>query len=76
MIAIHRDPSFHIFLKEKLEHSSIAAEDRCREIQILSQLSHPSDCELGTTLTTQDIDERIRVLKDRKRPKPKNRLDR
>ena len=53
-----------IILKEKLEHSSIAAEDRCREIQIVSQLSHSSDCELGTTLTTQDIDERIRVLED------------
>lgn len=51
-------------LQEKIRNSSLEAEDRCREIQIATQLSRPSDCELGTTLTAQDIDERIRVLED------------
>lgn len=53
-----------IILKEKLEQSSIAAEDRCYQIQIQSQLKNPSNCELGETLTLQDLDERIRVLED------------
>jgi len=55
-------------LQEKIRNSTIEAEDRCREIQIATQLSHLSNCELGTTLTAQDIDERIRVLKDQSEP--------
>jgi phage shock protein A len=51
-----------IALQEKLRHSSIEAEDRCREIQIESQLSNPSNYELGETLNTQDIDDRIAKL--------------
>jgi len=51
-------------LQEKIRNSSIEAEDRYREIQIETQLSRPSNCELGAPLTTQDIDERIRALED------------
>jgi peptidyl-tRNA hydrolase len=48
-----------IILKDKIEQSSIAAENRCQEIKLLSQLSHSSNCELGETLNTQDIDNRL-----------------
>jgi phage shock protein A len=51
-------------LLEQIRNSSLEAEDRCRELQIASQLARPSNCELGATLTTQDLDERIRVLVD------------
>ena len=53
-----------IALQEKLRNSSIEAEDRCREIQIESQLTNPSNCDLGETLNTQDIDARIAVLEN------------
>jgi phage shock protein A len=58
-------------LQEKIRHSSIEAEDRCREIQIASQLDHPSNCELGETLTTQDIDDLIdRISEEHKSNRP------
>jgi hypothetical protein len=53
-----------IALQEKLRNSSIEAEDRCLEIQIESQLSNPSNCELGDTLNNQDIDARIAALEN------------
>jgi phage shock protein A len=53
-----------IALQEKLRNSSIEAEDRCLEIQIESQLTNPSNCELGETLNTQDIDARIAELEN------------
>jgi phage shock protein A len=54
-------------LQEKIRNSSIEAEDRCREIQIASQLSHPSNCELGETLTTKDIDDRIESISEERK---------
>jgi phage shock protein A len=51
-------------LQEKIRHSSIEAEDRCREIQIDYQLRNQSNCELGETLSTQDIDARIVELEN------------
>jgi phage shock protein A len=62
-----------IALQEKLRNSSIEAEDRCREIQIESQLSNPSNCELGETLNTQDIDARIAELEGNHSKKSPNR---
>ena len=53
-----------IILKDKLEQSSIATEDRSHQIQIESQLRNQSNCDLGETLTPQDLDERIRGLED------------
>jgi phage shock protein A len=53
-----------IALQEKLRNSSIEAEDRCRELQIESQLTNPSNYELGETLNTQDIDALIVELEN------------
>jgi phage shock protein A len=65
MNGYHDDKSQDLIaLQEKLRNSSIEAEDRCREIQIESQLTNPSNCELGETLNTQDIDARIAELEN------------
>jgi hypothetical protein len=53
-----------IALQEKLRHSSIEAEDRCREIQIESQLTNSSNRDFGETMNTQDLDDRIAKLGD------------
>jgi hypothetical protein len=53
-----------IALQEKLRHSSIEAEDRCREIQIESQLTNSSNHDFGETMNTQDLDDRIAKLGD------------
>jgi phage shock protein A len=51
-----------IQIQEKFRHVLAETEDRYREIQIVSQLANPSNCELGETLNLQDIDNRIEKL--------------
>jgi phage shock protein A len=51
-------------LQAKLRDFLAETEDSYQQIQIMSQLSHPSACELGETLNTQDIDARIEELEN------------
>jgi hypothetical protein len=58
---LNRSPDL-IQIQEKFRHVLAETEDRYREIQIVSQLANPSNCELGETLNLQDIDNRIEKL--------------
>jgi phage shock protein A len=58
---LDRSPDL-IQIQEKFRTVLAETEDRYREIQIVSQLANPSNCELGETLNLQDIDKRIEKL--------------
>ena len=62
-IGLDKSPDLMV-LKEKLENVRIEIEDRYHQIQIEIQLSHSSNYELGKTLNTDDIDERIKELRN------------
>jgi hypothetical protein len=49
-----------IILQAKLENVQAEIEDRYHQILVEIQLADPSNCELGKTFNTEDIDERIR----------------
>jgi hypothetical protein len=49
-----------IILQEKLQNVQADIEDRYHQILVEIQLSDPSNCELGKTFSTEDLDERIR----------------
>jgi hypothetical protein len=50
-------------LQERFRNVITEIEDRDRQIQIMSQLSHSADCILAETLTDRDLDTRIANLK-------------
>jgi phage shock protein A len=49
-------------LQDKFHHVRVEMEDRYEQIQVMSQLSHPSNCVLEETLNIQDIDARIKAI--------------
>jgi hypothetical protein len=58
-IGIDCSPNLMI-LQAKLENVQAEIEDRYHQILVEIQLANPSNCELGKTFNTEDIDERIR----------------
>jgi hypothetical protein len=58
-IGIDRSPDL-ILLQEKLSNMRADTEELYDQIQIEIRLAHPSNCELGKTLTDDDLDELIR----------------
>lgn len=58
--SISTDRSPLILLQERLSNIRADTEELYDQIQIEIRLSHPSNCELGKTLTDDDLDERIR----------------
>ena len=62
-ISLDQSPDLMVF-KEKFENVRTEIEDRYHQIQIEIQLSHSSNYELGKTLNTDDIDERIKELRN------------
>ena len=58
-IGTYRSPDL-ILLQEKLINIRADTEEIYDQIQIEIRLSHPSNCELGKTLTDDDLDELIR----------------
>jgi phage shock protein A len=49
-------------LQDKFQQVQSEMEDRYQQIQVMSQLSHPSNCVLEETLNIQAIDDRIRAI--------------
>jgi hypothetical protein len=58
-IGIDRSPDL-ILLQEKLSNMRADTEELYDQIQIGIRLAYPSNCELGKTLTDEDLDELIR----------------
>lgn len=53
-----------MILHEKFRNVRADIEHRYQENQIAKKLANPSNCELRETLTSQDLDDRIRDLED------------